>query len=215
MTPHLQKLVDTYHQELGQKQTFQAILELAGSECTAVLLTILEDQGDPRRMLTLLSDWRIWLKQLRPQAFNEAILAEPGPTPESGPGLTAGISPEQKHVQILERKVRMGDTIKLKALSPQAELKLARWGMWWVVVAAHDYDRRKPPPNNRPPSWFLKSIPRRDQGLAPLPGDRKHPLENLWICKVGDLNYRIINICSFPKEFKWKEWAGKENVILG
>lgn len=204
MIPALQKLIDEYDHHGHTKETFREILRLPAPQCATVLFSLLADRVEPKMKIMTLNVWAEWLKEWFPHLY-----AEPAAP------LQAFLSEAAKHAQALEQQVRMGDILQLVPLNCQGEARVARRGAWWRVVAAHDYDRTKPPPataSNRPPSWFLKSLTRKEQGLPVVPGDKKSPFENIWIWKAGDLDYRILNICSFPKEFKPKDWLSADGT---
>lgn len=203
MRPDLHKFVDDYMLMLGQKDTFRSIMEKSGPECTAILLQILEEQGDPRLKLRVITDWLHWLKQWYPPFYADSSTTVP-----------AALNPVEQHALVLEGKIRMGDVIQLVAKTPAGTAMIERRGSWWRTIQAHDHDPKKPHlAGTRPPSWFLKSLTRKEQGLPAIAGDKKSPFDNMWIRKHDDPDYRIVNICSFPKEFKHKEWLGVENVI--
>lgn len=202
MTPHLQKLVDDWQLEIGQRGTFLNILDRPTREAVAVLLQILHEETDPRLKLRVLNEWEKWLHELQPQLFRNLTTETVGPVPATATNAT--------HAEALEQQVKMNDAIQLRALSQEGQAKLDRWGTWWRVIQAYDYDRSKPAPStgvNRPPSWFLKSLTRKEQGLAAIPADKKHPNEMQWLCKEGDPSYAIVNICAFPKTFKHQDYV--------
>ena len=203
MRTDLQKFVDDYMLMMGQKHIFHMVLDQPGVECVATLLEILKEHCDPKLKLRILTDWEHWLKEQYPDLFNQQVAPVP-----------VVLSKEQQHALALEQQVRMGDILQLVPLTDTAKTMLERRGAWWRTVQAHDHDPKKPHvPGTRPPSWFIKSLTRKEQGLPAIGGDKKSPFDNMWIQKRSDPNYRIINICSFPKEFKHKEWVGVENVV--
>lgn len=210
MVPHLQKLIDNWQDGFGQKATFQDILERPVVEAVATLLKIISEETDPRLKLRTIADWCHWLKAMRPDLFRDLTFASIG-------GTSVSATPQQAHAEALEKRVHMNDVIQLRALDQESRAKLDRWGTWWRIIKGYDYDRSKPAPVTptctRPPSWFLKSLTRKEQGLTAMPGDKKMPNEMMWLCKEGDLHFCIVNICVFPKEFKPKEWAGVTDQI--
>lgn len=192
MLPMIQQWVDKYLNELGNKQTLMAMLsDLHGPALLAAFLEILKIQTDPRLMVNLLLQWETWLRtEIGPELYAEPASSQLYPTP-APPAVT------------IESRVHMDDVIQLAGTTEFGQGKLQRFGSWWKVLQAYDYDRRHPAPSGRQPSWYVRSLLRKEQGLPNVAGPK---FDVMWLLKQGDPHFQVINICAFPREFKHKEW---------
>jgi hypothetical protein len=99
--------------------------------------------------------------------------------------------------------VRVDDIIRLRPKNTHAQEKLNYRGQWWKIVSGSGIPLSSQVSTARPPSWYIRSLPRSKQGLPAIAGAGE---DIMYIQKEDDPNYEIIQVCPCPTPFRWQDY---------
>ena len=106
-----------------------------------------------------------------------------------------------EQVATTEPTLRCGDTIIVAPCNDFGRELVAKYGNAWKVISG-----RSNKGGDNPHTWILNSVSSKKAGkFAGI--DRKHISQESLLIEQGPLKWaRVMFVCRFPNEFKWREY---------